>query len=129
MKTKGSYEILLALYISCLHSLGIFKFNMMKVREVTIFFISITATENIQLLLQLAPCRKLNQVNLPLSIAEYILKSDGLTKSKLNRLSKVFAKRKISATYRPFQERRAIAQACAHTRAKVFRRVINRTCK
>ena len=30
---------------------------------------------------------------------------------------------------RPFQERRAIARARVHTRAKVFRRVINRTRK
>ena len=30
---------------------------------------------------------------------------------------------------RPFQERRAIACARPHTRAKVFRRVINCTCK
>ena len=50
---------------------------MMKVREVTIFFIAITARENIQLLLLLVACRKLNQVNLPLNIAEYTLKNDG----------------------------------------------------
>ena len=48
---------------------------MIKVRDVKIFFIAITARENIQLLLQLSPCRKLNQVNLPLIIAECKLKS------------------------------------------------------
>ena len=30
---------------------------------------------------------------------------------------------------RPFQERRAIARTRAHTRAKVFRRVVNHTRK
>ena len=35
----------------------------------------------------------------------------------------------LSYILRPFQERRAIARARAHTRPKVFRRVINRTRK
>ena len=43
---------------------------MIKVRDVKIFFTAITARENIQLLLQLAPCRKLNLVNLPLIAAD-----------------------------------------------------------
>ena len=35
----------------------------------------------------------------------------------------------IFTLFRPFQERRAIARARAHTRAKVLRRVINSTRK
>ena len=50
---------------------------MIKVREVKIFFIAITARENIKLLVELAPCKKLNQVNLPLNKAEFKLKSEG----------------------------------------------------
>ena len=38
-------------------------------------------------------------------------------------------KMSTSLECRPFQERHAIACACTHTHAKMFRHVINHTCK
>ena len=43
--------------------------------------------------------------------------------------TKIQVTQQVITYYRPFQERCAIPRTCAHTRPKVFRRVINRTRK
>ena len=53
---------------------------------------------------------------------------DGSGIEKLFNISKVCLQL-FCSNIRPFQERRAIARARAHTHTKVFRRVINRTRK